>query len=80
MPGMVGTTSHVLYAALAFVGVHILTSTPIRAALVQRLGEGGFAGAFSLISAALLGWLIWANSVAPIEALHCISASTRNVG
>ena len=79
MPGMVGTTSHVLYAALAFVGVHILTSTPIRAALVKRLGEGGFAGAFSLISAALLGWLIWANSVAPIEALWDPAPWTRQI-
>ena len=66
---MVGTTSHVLYAALAFVGIHALTSTPLRAALVKRLGEGGFAGAFSLLSAAALAWLIWANAVAPTEVL-----------
>ena len=79
MPSMVGTTSHVLYAALAFVGVHILTSTPIRAALVKRLGEGGFAGLFSLLSAALLGWLIWANSVAPIEVLWSPAPWTRYI-
>lgn len=76
---MVGATSHVLYAALAFVGVHVLTSTPIRAALVKRLGAGGFAGAFSLLSAALLGWLIWAKSVAPFEALWDPAPWTRHI-
>ncbi len=76
---MVGTTSHVLYAALAFVGVHILTSTPIRAALVKRLGDGGFAGLFSLISAALIGWLIWAKAAAPFEALWDPAPWTRQI-
>lgn len=79
MADMVGTTSHVLYAALAFIGVHILTSTPIRAALVGRLGEGGFAGLFSLLSAGLLGWLIWANSVAPVEVLWISAPWTRHI-
>ena len=76
---MVGDTSHVLYAGLAFVGVHVLTSTPIRALLVKRLGEGGFAGAFSLLSAALLGWLIWANAVAPVEILWVPAPWTRHI-
>lgn len=76
---MVGTTSQVLYAALAFVGVHILTSTPVRAALVKRLGEVGFAGFFSLISAALIGWLIWAKSAAPLETLWDPAPWTRQI-
>ncbi|MHA1537445.1 MAG: NnrU family protein [Alphaproteobacteria bacterium] len=76
---MVGTTSHVLYAALAFVGIHVLTSTPVRAALVGRLGEARFAGLFSLLSAGLLAWLIWAKSAAPFEALWDPEPWTRHI-
>ncbi len=77
MPGMIGTTSLVLYAALAFVGVHILTSTPIRAALVKRLGERGFMVFFSLISVLLLGWLVMAKGAAPTEVLWDAPPWTR---
>ena len=65
--GLVGTVSHVLIAGIVFVGVHILTSTPIRAALVKRIGEGGFRGAFSLLSLIIIIWLIQAYNVAPTE-------------
>lgn len=51
-----------LYAAAAvFVGLHLLVSgTRLRNALVGRMGEGAYMGAFSLLSAATLAWLIWA--------------------
>ena len=65
MDGFVGTVSHVLYAGLAFIGVHILTSTPIRAAIVKRVGEQAFQGLFSLISVVLIVWLIWAYAETP---------------
>ena len=47
-------------ATLAFVGSHLLMSHPLRPALVARLGERRFMGAYSLISFATLGWMIFA--------------------
>ena len=44
-------------AATAFVGTHFFMSHPIRAGLVARVGEGGFAGVYSLVSFVTLGWL-----------------------
>ena len=45
-------------ATAAFVGTHLLMSHPLRAAMVSRLGERGFAGAYSLVSLALFAWII----------------------
>ena len=79
MRAMVGTVSHVLYAAIAFIGVHILTSTPIRAAIVGRIGEGAFQGLFSLLSAVLFGWLIWAASAAPYQEVWPMTVWARHL-
>lgn len=51
-------------ATAAFVGTHLLMSHPLRARLVARLGEKGFAGFYSLIAFATLGWMIiaWRTS------------------
>jgi uncharacterized membrane protein len=65
MDGPVGSVSHVLYAGLVFIGVHVLTSTPLRAAIVGRIGEQAFQGVFSLLSVVLIVWLIWAYAEAP---------------
>jgi uncharacterized membrane protein len=47
-------------ATFAFVGTHLAMSHPLRPALVARLGERGFAAAYSLIAVATLGWMILA--------------------
>jgi uncharacterized membrane protein len=47
-------------ATAAFVGTHLLMSHPLRAALVGRLGPGGFLGLYSLVSLITLGWMILA--------------------
>jgi len=47
-------------ATAAFVGTHLLMSHPLRAAVVERLGERGFLGAYMLVSFATLGWMIFA--------------------
>ena len=65
MRAMVGTTSDVLYAALIFVFIHMLTSTPLRASIVHAVGERGFRGLFSLLSGVVLIWLIIAYGRAP---------------
>ena len=56
-------------AAVAFVGTHFLMSHPLRAPMVARLGEGGFAGVYALVSFAALGWLAWAFWTAPVTAM-----------
>jgi uncharacterized membrane protein len=58
----------VVIAAVAFVGTHLALSHPLRAPIVGRLGEGGFAGVYSLVAAATLGWLVVAYIGAPPEA------------
>lgn len=48
-------------AAVAFAAMHLLIAgTRVRDALVARLGEKRFVGLFSLASAVVLAWLIWA--------------------
>ena len=66
---MMGTVDHVLIAAIVFVGIHILSSTPIRGALVRAIGEGPYTGAFSLLSLAIIIWLIMAYIRAPYAPL-----------
>ncbi len=48
----------VLAASLAFVGTHFLLSHPLRAPIVQAVGEKGFLGIYSLVAFATLGWMI----------------------
>ena len=54
-------------ALIAFVGSHFLLSHPLRAPLVARLGAGGFAGVYSLVAFATLGWAVAEWKAAPIE-------------
>lgn len=56
---MTATVSLAL-ATLAFVGTHLMMSHPLRAPLVARLGERAFAGIYSLVAFATLGWIILA--------------------
>jgi uncharacterized membrane protein len=42
----------------AFVGTHLAMSHPLRAGLVERLGERGFRGLYSLVSLVTFGWMI----------------------
>jgi uncharacterized membrane protein len=55
-----------LISALLFVGGHFLiSSTPLRGAIVARTGERAFLGLFSLLSAGLIVWLVIAFRHAP---------------
>ncbi len=47
-------TLNLALATFAFVGTHLLMSHPLRAGLVARLGERGFAGVYSLVAFATL--------------------------
>lgn len=54
-----------LLAWAAFLGAHIVPAMPrIRAALIARLGRKGYLAGFSLLSLALLIWLIRASGAA----------------
>jgi len=55
-----------ILASALFVGSHILLAAPVyRSALCKRLGEWGFRGLYSLISIALMAWMIKAYTNAP---------------
>ena len=63
---MTGTSDHVLYAAIVFLAIHLLPGTPLRARAVRAIGEGPYRGLFSLLSAAVLVWMVMAyNDAAP---------------
>lgn len=62
-------TLHLLLATVAFLGLHVLPSTPLRALAVRLIGEGPYLGLFSLLSAAGLAWMSVAYGRAPMEAL-----------
>lgn len=60
--------THLLAAAVFFVLLHLLVSgTPLRNAIVARIGEGAYMGLFSLASVAGLAWLGWAFGQARAE-------------
>jgi uncharacterized membrane protein len=47
------------WALVGFVLIHVgISATGVRATLVQRIGEGPYRGLFSLVSGAMLVWLI----------------------
>ncbi len=53
-------------AATLWVVTHLgLSSTPLRGALVGVVGEKGFAGVYSLVAFASLGFLIWVYGTVP---------------
>jgi len=58
-------TVHLAVAAGAFLLIHVVPSSPLRAALVRRLGEGPYTALFSLVSLALLAWVVYAYGRAP---------------
>lgn len=64
------STTELLLAAIAFTGGHFLiSSTPLRPALVARLGDRMYQGAYSLVALATLVWLAWSYLRAPFVEL-----------
>ena len=55
-----------ILAALFFVGTHLgLAGTPLRAAIVNRVGEGPYLIGYSILSLVAISWLADAYKVAP---------------
>src|SRR5688500_1184359 len=56
-------------ATLVFLATHFVTSTPLRPALVNAMGERPYRGAYSLVGAIARIWMIGAYAGAPREPL-----------
>ena len=63
------TTLALILATLAFLGLHVLPSTPLRPLAVRALGESAYLGLFSVVSLAGLAWMSVEYSRAPFEGL-----------
>jgi uncharacterized membrane protein len=61
--------TNLVLATAAFLATHFVTSTPLRPALVNKLGEWPYRGVYSLVALITLGWMIWAYAAAPLEPL-----------
>ncbi|WP_416897755.1 MAG: NnrU family protein [Minwuia sp.] len=61
----VGELSGLVLATLFFILVHVVPATPLRAALVGRIGEGTYSAVFSVISLIGLVWMVMAFNAAP---------------
>ena len=67
---MLGTLQALFAATVTFIAAHfILSSAPVRTALVRRFGEGRFLGLYSLVVAAAFVWLLLAFASAPVSIL-----------
>ena len=67
---MTGTWTELFAAFVVFLLSHRIPTQPkVKAALVARLGVRGFTAAYSLLSLALLAWLIFAAGRAPFVPL-----------
>ncbi len=63
---MTGTLTHLFIAAIAFVGSHfVMSSRPVRDPLLNKLGQNGFLGLYSLVAFIFLAWLVLAYIDAP---------------
>jgi uncharacterized membrane protein len=61
--------SHLALACLAFFCLHVVPSTPLRAALVGWIGEKPYLGLFSLASLGGIVWMVLAFKAAPLTPL-----------
>lgn len=58
-----------LLATIVFLVLHFIPSTPLRAALVARIGQRPYLAAYSAVAAVALVWMCWAYAQAPREFL-----------
>jgi len=65
----VDPTATLVLACAVFLALHVLPSTPLRGALVARLGEGPYTGLFSLATLAAIVWMAFAYRAAPYTPL-----------
>lgn len=56
-------------ASAAFIATHFVSSTPLRPALVARMGERPYQGLYTVVAFITIGWMSWAFAQAPREPL-----------
>jgi len=56
-------------ASAAFLATHFVSSTPLRPALVARIGERPYQGLYSVAAFATIAWMSWAFAQAPSQPL-----------
>ena len=67
---MIGSLDALFAATALFVGGHfMLSSAPVRLALIQRLGETRFLAYYSILMVVVFAWMILAYIRAPIDPL-----------
>ena len=75
---MIGSLDALFAATTLFVGGHfLLSSVPVRLALIERMGETRYLGWYSVAMLAVFVWVILAFITAPIETLWLPPASLR---
>jgi uncharacterized membrane protein len=62
-------TAQLVVATAAFIATHFVPSTPLRAALVGRIGERAYLGLYSLVALVTLVWMARAFVHAPLQPL-----------
>lgn len=61
--------ANLLLATIAFLALHFVPSTPLRAALVARIGQRPYLAVYSAAAALALVWMCWAYARTPREFL-----------
>jgi uncharacterized membrane protein len=56
---------YLVVAAAVFLLIHVLPSSPLRPAIVARIGENAWLGAFSVVTLLAIVWMVRAYSAAP---------------
>jgi len=72
-------TAMLALATAAFIVTHFVSSTPLRPALVARIGERPYQGLYVVVALITLGWMGWAFAQAPREPLFSALRETPYV-
>ena len=63
---LVGSLNALFLATVVFVGGHfLLSSLPVRKVIVNRIGDGGFRGLYTIVAGASFVWMLFAYGAAP---------------
>jgi len=65
----VGSGAQLYFATAAFLASHFVPSTPLRGVLLKAFGQKAYTGLYTLVSFAMIGWMVWAYNRAPLEPL-----------
>lgn len=65
---MTGSIEHLILAVATFLASHfILSSIPVRTAVISRVGDKPFQGVYALVSLAAFVWMVMAYKTAPVH-------------